>query len=162
VTAYEVSEWSDLFVATVGATAALSGLIFVAVSINIDRILRTRGVADFAMVALLMLVGVMMVSILGLIPGQSAAAFGWELLGGGAIWAAITSLRMSRSVDWAGDRHLASRIVTPVIATFPLVVGAISLIAGSGGGLYWIAAGIVASVFAAVINAWIVLVEILR
>jgi modulator of FtsH protease len=162
VTAYEVSEWSDLFVATAGATAALSGLIFVAVSINLDRILAFRGVADFAMVALLMLVGVMLASIVGLIPGQSTAAYGWELLGGGLVWGGVTALRMSRSVDWQGDRHLASRIVTPALAILPLVVGAVSLIAGSGGGLYWIAAGMVASVFVAVINAWIVLVEILR
>ena len=31
--------WTDFFVAKVGATAALSGLIIVAVSINIQRIL---------------------------------------------------------------------------------------------------------------------------
>lgn len=162
MTAYDVSEWSDLFVAAAGATAALSGLIFVAVSINLDRILAIRGVADFALVALLMLVGVMMVSLIGLIPGQSSAAYGWELLGAGIIWGAFASARMLRSIDWEGNRHLSSRVVTPTIATLPLAIGAISLIAGSGGGLYWIAVGMVASVFAAVINAWIVLVEILR
>lgn len=162
MTAYDVSEWTDMFVAVAGATAALSGLIFVAVSINLDRILAIRGVADFALVALLMLVGVMMVSIVSLIPGQSASAHGWELLAGGVVWGGFAASRMARSVDWEGNRHLSSRIFTPVLATVPLAVGAVSLIIGSGGGLYWIAAGIVASVFVAVINAWIVLVEILR
>lgn len=162
MTAFDVSEWSDLFVATAGATAALSGLIFVAVSINLDRILEIRGVADFAMVALLMLVGVLLVSIVGLIPGQSIAAFGWELLGAGVVWGAFTCNRMLRSVDWEGNRHLASRIVTPVVGVLPLAIGAVSMIIGSGGGLYWIAAGMVTTIFGAVINAWIVLVEILR
>jgi hypothetical protein len=40
VTAYDPSEWADFFVASAGASAALTGLVFVAVSINIDRILR--------------------------------------------------------------------------------------------------------------------------
>ena len=39
VTAYDPSEWSELFVATAGASAALAGLVFVAVSINIERII---------------------------------------------------------------------------------------------------------------------------
>ena len=29
--AYDIDEWSDLFVATAGASAALAGLVFVAV-----------------------------------------------------------------------------------------------------------------------------------
>ena len=44
----------------------------------------------------------------------------------------------------------------------PLLVGAISLIAESGGGLYWIVAGIVGAIIGSVANAWVLLVEILR
>lgn len=163
VTAYDVSEWSDLFVAAAGATAALSGLVFVAVSINIERILENEGVPDFAMVTLLMLLGALMVSLLGLIPGQSVAAFGWEMVGGGVVWAALAGPRMRASVPRSGaERYLTSRVMLPLAGMFPLVVGAISLIAGSGGGLYWIATGVITTIFAAVVNAWILLVEILR
>jgi len=38
-TAYAPEEWKDLFVAMAGASAALAGLLFVAVSINVDRII---------------------------------------------------------------------------------------------------------------------------
>ena len=48
------------------------------------------------------------------------------------------------------------------IAVVPLLVGAISVLAESGGGLYWIAAGILGSLVGAVANAWVLLVEILR
>jgi modulator of FtsH protease len=162
VTAYDVAEWSDLFVATAGATAALSGLVFVAVSINIERILDNEGVPDFAMVTLLLLLGVLMVSLLGLIPGQSVAALGWELIAGGLLWALLVGTRMRASVPAGGERYIASRVVLPLLGSLPMLVGAISLIAGSGGGLYWIVAGIVTTIFAAVVNAWILLVEILR
>jgi len=163
VSAYDPSAWSDLFVATAGATAALSGLVFVAVSINIERILENEGVPDFAMVTLLLLVGILMASLLGLIPGQSTAALGIELLGAGLAWALLIANRMRASVPSAGGpRYLTSRVVLPLIGIAPLLVGAVSLIAGAGGGLYWIVAGFIATVFAAVAGAWILLVEILR
>ncbi len=41
-------------------------------------------------------------------------------------------------------------------------MGAISVLAEGGGGLYWIAAGILGALVGAVANAWVLLVEILR
>ena len=42
MTAYQPELWHDLFVAIAGAVAALTGLIFVAVSINLEQILKFR------------------------------------------------------------------------------------------------------------------------
>jgi hypothetical protein len=47
--AYSASEWGDLFVATAGASAALAGLVFVAVSINIERILEFNDLPERAL-----------------------------------------------------------------------------------------------------------------
>ncbi len=71
--AYDPSDWSDLFVATAGASAALAGLVFVAVSINIERILKFSGLPERALETVLLLLGVLLVSVVGLIPGQSRA-----------------------------------------------------------------------------------------
>ena len=85
MTAYDTAAWSDLFVATAGASAALAGLVFVAVSINLERILEFAGLPERALQTLLLLLGVVVVSIIGLIPGQSDTALGAELLAAGLI-----------------------------------------------------------------------------
>ena len=55
--------------------------MFVAVSINIDRILAGEGLPDRALSTVLTLLMAVCVSIVGLIPGQGNVALGAELLG---------------------------------------------------------------------------------
>jgi hypothetical protein len=47
-------------------------------------------------------------------------------------------------------------------AMVPLLIAGVSLIAESGGGLYWLVAGISFAIAGAIANAWVLLVEILR
>jgi hypothetical protein len=164
VTAYDPSEWHDLFVAVAGASAALAGLVFVAVSINIERIIGYKGLPERALETLLYLVLVLLVSIVGLIPAQSHVALGVELLvlsvgiGGG-----ITRLRTIQ-VD-SGEvpfTWVLSRWTVRAVAIVPLVVGGAGILVERGGGLYWIVAGIVFAIAGAVASAWVLLVEILR
>ena len=43
-----------------------------------------------------------------------------------------------------------------------LVVAGVSLLLGAGGGLYWLVPGMAFSVVVAVVNAWVLLVEVVR
>jgi modulator of FtsH protease len=162
--AYDAEAWSDFFVATAGSSAALAGLVFVAVSINIERILALPGVPDRALQTLLLLLGALIVSFFGLAPGQSETAVGVELAATGAGLVAVTGLLSSR-IRARSTRPAADMVAIALLAllgTAPFLISGLSLLAEAGGGLYWVLAGMVAAVLGAVINAWVLLVEILR
>ncbi len=162
--AYDPSRWTDLFVASAGATAALAGLLFVAVSINLERILGEAGLPERALETVLMLVGVLVVSIASLIPGQSAGVLGLEILVG-AIALTFTVIRLPLVREDGAPQlraWLLSRWGIRILGLVPLIIGGASLMTSDGGGLYWVAAGIVFAIVGAVANAWVLLVEILR
>jgi hypothetical protein len=163
--AYNVSEWHDLFIATAGASAALAGLVFVAVSINIERILKAEELPARAQMTLLLLLSVLLVSIIGLIPGQSRTALGAELLGEGLALGAAIAVLSKRSLSKqrvVPGYALLIRQLMIAAGTLPLVIGAVSLLAETGGGLYWTVGGIAFAIMGGVMNAWVLLVEILR
>lgn len=164
MTAFDPAEWSELFVASAGAAAALAGLVFVAVSINVEHIVGFQGLPERALATLFLLLGVVVISLLVLVPGQGAPVLGLELAVAGALGAAFTCFLVLRPQDPA-KRSAARQIANVTVmlgGTLPFVIGGLSLIAGAGGGLYWILAGMIVAVLGAVLNAWVFLVEILR
>jgi hypothetical protein len=161
--AYTASEWSDLFVACAGASAALAGLVFVAVSINIERILAYEGLPERAVTVLLLLLGVLLASIVGLIPGLGRTGLGVLLLVQGLSFLVAITVLSAKGLPKGRPRgEQALRILIIATGTVPFVIGAISVLAGGGGGLYWTVAGIVGALVAGVLIAWVLLVEILR
>jgi hypothetical protein len=164
LTAYHAHEWTDLFVAAAGASAALAGLVFVAVSINVERIVALPGLPERALSAVFLLLSVVLVSLIGLIPGQSEVVLGIELLGEALVAGAAIVLLDRRSLaqsSYPSPSRLA-RESAIALGTLPLVVGAASLIVGAGGGLYWTVGGMLGATTGAVASAWVLLVEILR
>jgi hypothetical protein len=160
---YAPVDWHDFFVAAVGASAALLGLLFVAISINLKLILEHRHLPGRAAGTLGTLLSVLVVCSFGLAPGQSNRTLGVEILATGAvvatqaIWVSVGKRSEGDPLNWTlGNLPV---LLFPALA---LVGGGCSLVAGSGGGLYWILAGTVLAFVAASLNAWVLLVEILR
>jgi modulator of FtsH protease len=164
VSAYDSDAWSQLFVATAGASAALAGLVFVAVSINVERILKYKGLPERALETVLLLLSVLLVSIIGLFPGQSTTALGVELLVVSLVFSIAIAVLFNKGLPPGTEPHrwIVGRMLIRAAGTIPFVLGSISVLAESGGGLYWIAAGILFAIAGAVVNAWVLLVEILR
>lgn len=162
--AYATGGWESFFVAEAGAAAALAGLLFVAVSINLARILSIPGIPGRAAEALLLLFGVLVIATLGLIPGQPPPRLGAELLAVGVINCAVILFMQIRDARLPEQRRvwITVRVASTQAGALPIIVAGISLLAGTGGGLYWLAPGVLLSFAAAVMNAWVLLIEIQR
>jgi hypothetical protein len=93
--AYSAAEWESLFLAEAGASAALAGLLFVALSINLERILKGPGLPGRAGEAIVLLLTVLVVCTFGMVPGQSPGVLGAELLGFGLLpWLILTGIHV--------------------------------------------------------------------
>ena len=161
---YASAPWSELYVAMAGAAAALLGLLFVAVSINLEQVLRIAWLPLRAGETLGVLVVLLTTAVLVLVPGQSRTALGLELAGTGLLLIGSDGWLRIRRGRPAGAR--ARSIVVPAVIVAltgaPLVVAGATLIAGAGGGLYWTVPALLAGFAGAVSNAWVLLIEILR
>jgi hypothetical protein len=162
---YQLANWTVFLSVAAGVAATLTGLIFVAVSINLSRILEFPGLSARAAESILQLVCVLMFSMVALVPGQSLSWLGIQLaIGAVLIWLVqIRFQRRSSSHDKARKqtRPLFSYLLSHT-ATIMFLITGISIVTKSAGGLYWLVPGVILSLSIGVANAWVLLVEILR
>ena len=160
---YNVLAWQDFFIGTIGAAAALTGLLFVAISINLEQILNYRQLPGRAAGTLGILVSALVVSGFALAPGQGNHALGIEIAATGAI-VAVQAMWVDRGKGTPGEPAgwMIEHLATLLLPSIGLIVGGISLAVGAGGGLYWVLAAILLGFVSAAINAWVLLVEIKR
>jgi hypothetical protein len=160
-----LSEWQTLFALQAGAAATLTGLVFVAVSINLARILAFPGLPSRAAESIIQFLQVFFICTAALIPGQSRVVLAAEILGIALLsWAiqVVGIIRYSRSRAGHPLLWLVIRIVQTQLASTPLLVAGTCLLLGSPAGLYWLVAGFAFSFVAGVTNAWVLLVEVVR
>jgi hypothetical protein len=162
--AYDPAGFEAFFTAVTGAAAALAGLLFVAISINLERILKVAGLPARAAETLAMLLFVVVSSALALVP-QPDAALGIELLVMTLplAWIALRgTLRYQRENPENPLMWATSRVASTGIALLPGAFAGVSLAAHWGGGLYWLVATALLGIASAVFSAWVLLVEIIR
>lgn len=160
-----MSGWDNFFIAEVGASAALTGLIFVSVSINLTRILSLSNLPERALQALAVLLAILIIASMLLVPGQPLWLNGLEiLLAGLIVWSLITTLDIInlRNTDARYRRKVVITMIISQLALLPYLIAGIVILTGSALGLYFVAASIVLSFFKAVMDAWVLLIEINR
>jgi len=165
------TDWSDFAVAMAGAAAALAGLVMVAISVNIKEILAYPGLTARAASAIGSLILVVVTAALILVPAQPASLLGAEVLVAvvPVILLQFVSLRLRTRQSESAAHSLALYVPLATLQLLPLVVGASLLLASAGGteqlagaGLYCLAAGVVLTVIGSMLDAWVLMVEILR
>ena len=163
----EAQEWSDFAVGIAGAAAALAGLLFVAISINLQQILALPGLTSRAGLSLVQLAAPMFFAVAVLIPGQPSWALGVELLvigvAIGPLLARLAGLRR-RPAEQPVWSWVVSGVAPAALLTLGSLLAGISLVADLPGlgGLYWLPVGIASALVGALTNAWVLLVEIVR
>jgi modulator of FtsH protease len=157
--------WANFFVAQVGAAAALAGLIIVAISINLQRILAYPHLPGRAFEALMLLVAAMLICGIALIPGQTPTLFGLEILLI-EFFVLLTSIVQQVKATRTNVRQQTSWVVVRALvlisSSVPIVIGGIILASGHVAGLYWVAPGVLIAIAASILNSWVLLIEILR
>ena len=160
----DIAAWEGFAVALAGAAAVLAGLVFVAVSINIDRILPVRGLPGRAGESVILFITALIACAFLLVP-QPATALGIELLIlGGLVLVLLLLIVMPalRGPTAQPTAWIVTRIVGIAAATIPMVLAGASLLHVLPGELYWLVAGVLVALVVATGNAWVLLVEVVR
>jgi len=163
--AYDPAPWQSFYVMTGGAAAALTGLLFVAMSLHARVIMASRFFRNRAVGTLMSLASQLLISGAVLIPGQPLALLGAEVEAAALVFVALTVRQvMTRGPD---DPSLAAtwmhRLIELVGGTIWLVlfnVAGISLIVRVGGGFYLLAAVMFFMFAWNIYIAWILITEV--
>jgi hypothetical protein len=165
VIAYSPAHWQPFFIAMITAAASLTGLLFVAVSLNMDRIMeRGSSLPLRALHTLSTLLLVVLTCSLTLVP-QSIRILGLEVvvLAAPALVLTVRGQVSHRRKNPQDPRYwYVSWMAGTAVATVPATVAGLSLLARGGGGLYWLAAAALLGLVGAVYGAWVLLIEIVR
>jgi hypothetical protein len=160
--AYDPVAWHDFFLTAGTAAAALTGLLFVALSIHLDRILghsehRFRARGNFFGLTV-----VMVMALVVLMPTLSGKWLGFGLILPNVTAAAVNSWHIRRVLPalFAGSIVFPLRVALSYALILMGVIGGISVMVGVGGGLVWPAIESIGMLLIALLGAWSLLVGV--
>jgi hypothetical protein len=147
--AYDPAPWQNFYVMMGTANAAITGLVFVALSIHLRDVLKHPALRPRAVLALVVLTTQIVIAAIVLTP-QAHELMGWEIL-------AINSIFLV--ANWRNRPALTlngSTVFTAVIRV-AYTYAPLSLILGVGGGFYALAVVIVLTLARTMISCWTLL-----
>jgi hypothetical protein len=157
---YTTAMWLGFGEALAAVAGALTGLLFVALSVKSAVLAVSRSLSSRAAQTLVLFMTSVLIAVL-LVAPQPLAALGWELLAVAAV-SGVALFILDRRAGHGSDRGVARYIerFSPDAITAVLVgVAGLTFLLKAGGGLYWLIPAAVASLLGGVVNAWLLLVK---
>jgi len=160
--AQAVAAWHDFYVMIGTAAATLVGLLFVALSLNVDAIAgdSARGLRLLATQPFTNFLTVLAFAIVFLIPNQDPYGLGLPLIGVGLLGLYVTVRRLVqvRRIR-AGKVRVVRALVTPIVYYVVLIAVAVSVLFGRTNELYWLVPVMILLIVEASVVAWRLLFE---
>jgi len=153
--------WLGFGEALAAVAGALTGLLFVALSVKGNVLAASRTLSSRAAQTLVLFMTSVLMAIL-LVAPQPPAALGWELLAV-AVVSGTALLVLDRRAGHAtgpGAARFIERFSPNTITAVLVGVAGVTFLLKAGGGLYWLIPAAMASLLGGVVNAWIFLVKV--
>ena len=158
---YTTAMWADFGEALAAVAGALTGLLFVAVSVKSAALTASLSLRSRAAQTLVLFMTSVLAGILLAAP-QPGAALGAELLVVAAVSGGVLRVldrRAGHDSQQAVVRYIER--FSPNMVTAVLVgIAGLTFLVKAGGGLYWLIPAAMASLVGGVINAWLFLVRV--
>jgi hypothetical protein len=160
-TGYVPVAWATFGGAVAAVAGGLTGLLFVAVSVKGTALSQSPPLRSRAAQTLVLFMTSVLAAVV-LVAPQSSTAVGAELvalavLSGAALL--TLDLRAGHAAE-PGVARYVERFSPNTITALLVGVAGITLLAGAGGGLYWLIPAVVASLVGGVVNAWLFLIRL--
>jgi hypothetical protein len=157
---YTTTAWLSFGEAVAAVAGALTGLLFVALSVRSETVGASRSLSSRAAQTLVLFMTSVVVAVL-LVAPQPSAALGSELLAVAVVLGTallILDRRAGRSAVKGAAQYI-ERFSPNMITAALVCIAGITLLAKAGGGLYWLIPAVMASLLGGVVNAWLFLIK---
>jgi hypothetical protein len=152
------ADWQDFAEMTGGASGALIGLLFVAVSVNASKIAGHHGLRASAVQTLVLFIAPLVMAAALLAPGQPDWVLGAEMIAIGLVtsWVLLSGRRVRQSLNDDDQLLVAifNRRATNVVIMLLFTASGILLACGQNAGLYLVLPVTVVAFVSGVLNAW--------
>ena len=159
---YRPDQWHDYFITMGGASAALTGLVFVAMSLNPNVIAQDETHRRRAVGTLVGFAAIFVICALGVMGGQDHRAIGleWLVVSAAAavvyVYGYIQAIRLGESSVGLRSRRLVGGTALHVVE----IVGAALLLSGYIAGLYVAAISMVGLLVYMISGAWLLIMGV--